>query len=462
MLEPWSEPLTVAYLKWLAAPLKQNLAQAARLWVWLHLLYGEELIRLELPTTFTYADCRNGLFSASHPTLDAKPSLHDRDCPCAKTAAAWLFSTDFLDSQAKWDTIVSLSQSQDSIQRFQQALSQHNELPKQFDKFLNMRLFGVTRRTLASDLDALVARGWLHSTAEGYQRVDRFPVRPVESVLPSADFLVQPDLAAIATNLAQRIKGQRRFFVYVDYVVPQNRHDQVEDWQDLLRQLWQETSTPLVRLRYWSVTLLRLCTLIVHPVCLYYYRRGPYLCGYGQVPGKNDQLVDWRNYRLDRIQSIQSISWDEAGIPERLQQQYQVRSLPHPDEIELRMAEAWGFDYYQPPRVLLLRFDTLWDQRYIQNSLRHHTFQPISFQQAQLLIQSEVKGERQQHLLQQQLSRPSQDAYYQATYRHNDPNVCQRLRAWRPHVEVFLPWDLRQRMVAEVKQEWEWYSGDKD
>ncbi|EKV01090.1 CRISPR-associated protein, TIGR03985 family [Leptolyngbya sp. PCC 7375] len=457
MLEPWSEPLTVSYLKWLATPLKQNLAQAARLWVWLHLLYGEELVRLDLPTTFTYADCRHGLFSASHPTQDAKPPLHDQDCPCAKTAAAWLFSGDLLDTQEKWVEIAASTQVQASIQQFKQMLGQHNELPKQFDKFLNTRLFGVTRRTLASDLEALTERGWLRSVAGGYQRVETLPVMPTESKSTMVDFLVQPDLASMATNLAQRVNGQRRFFVHVDYVVPQNRHDQVEDWQDLLRQLWQQTPTTLVSLRYWSVTLLRLCTLIVYPVCIYYYRRGPYLCGYGQVPGKNDQLVDWRNYRLDRIQSITPISWDEAAIPERLGQQYRAQALPEADEIELRMAEAWGFDYYQPPRMLLLRFDMLWDQRYIQNSLRHHTFQPISFQQAQTLIQSEVQGEKQQYLLQILLTRPSQDAYYRAIYRHNDPNVRQRLRAWRPHVEVILPWDLRQQVATEVRQELEWY-----
>ena len=53
--------------------------------------------------------------------------------------------------------------------------------------------------------------------------------------------------------------------------------------------------------------------------------------------------------------------------------------------------------------------------------------------------------------------RSEQDAYYQATYRHDDPNVRQRIRAWRPHIEVLLPWGLRQRFAQEVVAEGQFY-----
>lgn len=467
MVKTWSEPLSVALLQQLSGSLKQNLPQAARLWVWLQLIYGEEAVRLDLPEVFSYADCRNVLFSGSHPTDEAKPPLHDPACLCAKRAADWLFSPSLRYTQAECDALAISAhyqnRLQDYIQSFKQDLSQRNSLPKYFQKFLDIRLFGVTRRTLANDLETLVAQGWLQSVTGGYQRVKHFPQTSTEvrAVPPTADFLVQPDLASIAANLAKTINGQRRFFVHVDYVVPPDRHDPVEDWQAQLGDLWEKGEPPIVQLRYWSATLLKTCTLIVHPVCIYYYRRGPYLCGYGQVPGQNSQLIDWRNYRLDRIQSITPLTWEAQTIPERLKASYQTRSLPEPDEIELRMSQVWGFDYYQPPRSLLLRFDTLWDQRYIQNSLRHPTFQPISFQQAQKLIQHELTGDKQQYLLHELVSRAGEDAYYQATYRHNDPNVRQRLRAWRPHVEVLLPWDLRQQVAAEVRQEMALYVNDE-
>lgn len=45
---------SVELLQWLArGSLKQNLARAVRLWVWLRLLYGDESERLDLPDSFT-------------------------------------------------------------------------------------------------------------------------------------------------------------------------------------------------------------------------------------------------------------------------------------------------------------------------------------------------------------------------------------------------------------------------
>lgn len=460
----YSEPLSVAFLQQLTSSLKQNLAQAARLWVWLQFLYGDEAIQLDLPATFSFADCRDALFGPSHAS---KSTPHDPDCLDQKQAVDWLFAPSVRYPPSVCAELAQSTdyrhQQQEKVQQFAQALRDRNAYPKNFDTFLSTPLFSiVTNRTLSNDLSTLAGQGWLVSVADGYQRVDQFPVTAsaISNTSPSAEFLVQPDLAVIADNLAQTINGQRRFFVYVDYVVPTERHDAVEDWQALLRQLWQQTEPPLVQLTYWSATLLKTCTLIVHPVCIYYYRRGPYLCGYGQVPGQNSQLVDWRNYRLDRIHSITTLTWDTPTIPDRLLQSYQQQTLPHPDNIELRMAEVWGFDYYQPARQLLIRFDTLWDRRYIQNSLRHPTFQPVSFEKTKRLIEQALTGKQRQHLLHELVSRSSQDAYYQATYRHHDPNVRQRLRAWRPHVEILLPWDLRQQVAAEVKQEIAFYEND--
>ena len=66
-------------------------------------------------------------------------------------------------------------------------------------------------------------------------------------------------------------------------------------------------------------------------------------------------------------------------------------------------------------------------------------------------------GEQQRRMLAVLAARCQQDAYYQAMYRHDDPNVRQRLRAWRPHIEVLLPWSLRRRFAGEVAKEKEFY-----
>ena len=41
--------------------------------------------------------------------------------------------------------------------------------------------------------------------------------------------------------------------------------------------------------------------------------------------------------------------------------------------------------------------------------------------------------------------------------RQGDPNVMQRLRAWRPRVEILLPWSLREQAAREVEQERQLY-----
>jgi CRISPR-associated protein (TIGR03985 family) len=244
--------------------------------------------------------------------------------------------------------------------------------------------------------------------------------------------------------------------------VPQEQQDRVDDWQDKLRELWQEDPIPPVKLHYWSASLLRTCTAVVYPVCIYHYRRGPYLCGFGEIPEQPMERLDWRNYRLDRIQAIARLDWDNPQVPRSLLNRQQRNQLPTPDEIELRMAQAWGFDYYQPVQRLLLRFDQEWDKRYIRNSLRHVTFEPIDYVEAGRLIKQELTGVQQKHLLRVWQARSKDDAYYQALYRQDDPNVKQRLRAWRPHVEVLLPWGLRLRFVEEVKQELRFYHDEFD
>jgi CRISPR-associated protein (TIGR03985 family) len=197
--------------------------------------------------------------------------------------------------------------------------------------------------------------------------------------------------------------------------------------------------------------------LTVYPVCIYYYRRGPYLCAYGEVPQPSAPQPNWRNYRLDRIVAIKAVDWQHPDVLPTLLKQHQTQTLPTPETIQIAMEEAWGFDYYQPSQLLLLRFDAAWDRRYIRDTIRHTTFRRISQAQVEHLMRQHLTPAQQQHLLERWRDRPSNVAYYQAQYRQNDPNVHQRLRAWRPHVEVILPWHLRQRMIQEIQQEWQFY-----
>ena len=457
----WTEPAHVSLLQWLAkGPLKHNLPQAARLWVWLHLFYGSEDQRLPLPSVFTYTDCRETLFTASHPGSDKIPTQHDDRCSCQKSLAAWLFSPQLNDTPSQWRAWQEENDEEISqiIQQWILALQQIAALPDAIESLLReCQPFAVTRRTLSNDLKRLHQLGWLRLAETGYQKVVHWPDYPTAPAPREVSFLIQPDLAEIAANLSEKIGEQRRFFVHTDYVVPQAGHDRVEDWQADLTELWQQTPVPPVQLSYWSAALLERCEVVVYPVCIYYYRRGPYLCAWGQVPDQAIQTPDWRNYRLDKIHRITPLSWQHQAVPAALQQAHQQHQLPVPEEIQIRMSEAWGFDYYQPIERLLVRFDTEWDERYIRNSLRHNTFKRISYEAAQALIHQSPANLPRQKLLTLLAKRDPEDAYYQALYRHNDPNVRQRLRAWRPHIEVLLPWALRQSFAQEVAKEKEFY-----
>ncbi|MEM9815844.1 MAG: TIGR03985 family CRISPR-associated protein, partial [Cyanobacteria bacterium P01_D01_bin.6] len=467
MTEPlWQASPSVPLLQWLArGPLKQNLLQGIRLWVWLHLLYGAAGQDLGLTDPFTYADWRDRFFSATHPTGEKKPQHADARCPCNKCAAAWLFAPTLNFTQAAWQSYAEQhsAEVQTQIAAFSQALQAHDQHPEQLERLLNTPLFGMTRRTLYGDLRNLTSISWLTQRGQSFHRVTDWPdvpqqnLTPAMGTAPESSFITQPDLAAIAENLSREMGGDRRFFVHVDYVVPQHKLDRVDDWQALLSELWQQHPIPPVQLLYQGAGYTEPVSVVVYPVCIYYFRRGPYLCAFGAVPQTSSRQLDWRNYRLDRLLNIKPLPWTHSTVPPPLRQQHTKHSLPQPDDIASRMEAAWGFDYYQPAQRLLLRFDQAWDERYIRNSMRHATFNHVPFAQVQSLIRQQLQGAEQQQLLEVLKQRSPTDAYYTAMYREHDPNVHQRLRAWRPHVEILLPWDLRQRMINEVRQEWQIY-----
>jgi CRISPR-associated protein (TIGR03985 family) len=437
----FSDRPQVELLQWLArGSLKQNLPRAVRLWVLLIALYGDENNGLQLGDFFTFADWRKAFFSPTHPQGDAAPPLHNSDCVCTKTLADWIFDPQIGVSESQW----------------RRSLQQHDAMPAELDKLLNQRLFAVTRRSLQADLQILTQIGWLKRDGHYYMRVTNFPTRqlinnrltPYELALPNLD------LAATTQSLSQPIRGIQRFFLEVDYIVSQTNQDRVEDWQEKLKHYWQQIATPPIRITYNSAREGKAVKCIVYPVCLYYVRRAIYLCAFGQTPTRKDE---WYNYRLDRIQQMHELQWTDEDIPHLLLKHY-PHSLPNPDYIREQMEQAWGFDFYEPPKLLLLRFQQEFHDRYVQGTFRHDTFQRVSYQQAEQLIRQHTpQQEHQQALLNVLQSRPRSDAYYCVHYRDDDTNVRMRLRAWRPNGEVLLPWELRQKITQEVSQEAQLY-----
>jgi CRISPR-associated protein (TIGR03985 family) len=431
----------IPLLQWLArGSLKQNLLRAVRLWVWLQLLYGDD--RLSLLDPFTFSQWRDATFSPTHPKTESPPLPHDPHCRCAKTTAHWLFESQSSIPEAEW----------------RQALQQHDRIPTPtLNELLQRPLFAVTRRTLFADLQILTELGWLQRQDQQYFLVQNFPLSPADTTPPPPESaFLHPDLAAIAASFSQPIGGNPRFFLEVDYIVSNQNQDRVEDWQEKLKHWWNKTPIPPIRLTYSSARVGKTIPCIVYPICIYYIQRAVYLCTFGQTP---TQQGEWYNYRLDRIQSMTALRWSSSSIPTNLQHRYQNHSLPHPDYIQEQMSKAWGFDFYQPTQLMLLRFDRTFHDRYIQGTFRHETFQAITYPEAKRLIRQYTHLPEQTALLEILAKRSPTDAYYQAQYRTNDTNVELRLRSWRPQSEVLLPWGLRQVIAQEAIAEAKLYQG---
>ena len=439
------DPPSIELLQWLArGSLKQNFLRAVRLWCWLRSLYGNPSDKIMLEEPFTFAQWRNAFFSATHPSTEAQPPLHDPKCPCAFTAAQWLFDLEMGRPAPAW----------------RESLAEYGSVPDDLDALLASRLFGVTRRSLAGDARILAELGWLKRGQHCYQRVKQWPSRPhsqagdaVSQALSVQNFL-NPDLAMTADTFSGEMGSSSRFFLHVDYVVPKETLDRIEDWQAQLKQLWQQTPISCIRIEYDSAKLSQTVECIVYPVCIYYVQRATYLVAWGRTPSED---VGWYNYRLDRVETLESVAWEDARIPETVIVARQDKKLPGPDYIQLEMANAWGFDFYQPALLMLLRFDWKHHQRYIQNTRRHETFEQVSYEEAGQLIRENAAPEEVERLLEVWQARSPADAYYRANYRDRDPNVLMRLLAWCPYVEVLLPMKLRHRMGEAIARQVQCY-----
>lgn len=441
-------PPSIERLQWFVkGSLQQNLLRAVRLWSLVHFLYGEARSDKTLDNRFTFADWRHAFFSTTHPQDEKKPKFHDANCACAKTTADWLFYGQINGAEREW---------RQTFQQYSRCSDQ------ELNQLLQSQPFAVTRRSLQADLQILTEFGWLQRQGQDYIRVMQLPIYPVsEEKEPGRKFnthplnFLTPDIAALVQNFPQEIQGVQRFFLHVDYIVSQDVVDQVEDWQEKLCQIWTDKTVPPIRLSYVSSRLGRSLQCIVYPVCVYYAQRAVYLCAFGQTPTREGE---WYNYRLDRIRKLTPMQWTDPKVPQLLLNRYQKGSLPTPEYIEVEMAKAWGFDFYLSVQPMLIRFNREFHDGYIAGTFRHDTFTAISYKGAERFIEQQTPcSSQRQTLLEILHARSPQDAYYRVNYRVGDTNIGQRLRAWRPNGEILLPWDLRQAIAAEVRQEFQFY-----
>ncbi|OIP68759.1 MAG: CRISPR-associated protein [Oscillatoriales cyanobacterium CG2_30_44_21] len=494
-------PPTVQLLNWLVqGNLASSTSRAVRFWVILGIIYRDRL----LTDVFRYPDLRDRLYSPQHPTsekLKAESFTNgcgDRHCICAKSLNHWLHPSDAMRSQLQALTSFDLQQCETALSQFP---------------------FATVHRSLRGDLEKLVQLGWLKSLPRGEFQVlpvDLLPQLPPDiylgfnsgltnqrspSQLPMVNSwlsqnlsrqqcldllvaldtisMVQPNLELLLDSLSELLIAEQdsdrllskhqklpHTFVNLDYILPLEVQDRVDDYHKQLEDLWHTADSGVIQFNYEVIqqsSVIKLTDfskfsslvkqITVYPVCIHYLRRAKYLSAYGVDPDGN---MGWHNYRLDRItsESLKILAWGDRDVPKHLKELRNSGKLPTSQEVEIELGKAWGFKFYEEPQLLLIRFSEDFARWYVDNTVRHPTFKAIAHPKIASLLQKFIPNDHEREKILTILEqRSAGDRYYQAWIRANDVNIVQRLRDWRPNGEVLAPISLRQKMVDEATQE---------
>lgn len=472
-------PPTPAILQWLSqGQFPSRLHRSVRMWLILDRLYGGQFNWVQsLSQPFRYSQLRDRLFSLSHSkgeTLSAQEltvNCSDPKCLCHQSLSTILSHSNLPQSLSEWVTETS-QRTGLSVAEIQTHL---DDCP-----------FATVHRSLRDDLTLLASQGWLkHRTRQGYysfppQQLPKPPIAPQSNrhfeqlsssqkshlihILESVAF-VQPDIDIAINTLWEEltesppnssdylIEQNRRIFLHFDYILSSEIQEKVDDWQQQIESLWYNHDGGIIQFKTWVARENRVALVTVYPVCLHYARRAKYLSAYGVDPWGE---ITWHNYRLDRIMSpqLRILSWDDPAVPQLLKKQHETGTLPNPGWIEEQLEEAWGFNFYLPKALLIMRFPVDFASNYVDDTVRHSTFQKIPYSELFSSVETQINNREERQLIQKILrQRSPDDAYYQAWVRVGDINIVMRLRDWRPQGEIIAPVVLRQQMWEEVEAE---------
>ncbi|MGK7939085.1 MAG: TIGR03985 family CRISPR-associated protein [Crocosphaera sp.] len=425
---------------------------------------------------FTFNQLRDFIFNGYeeyHDKRDLSPNHIAVNCLCNQSPSQLLFGQEIDDNEGKkW---------QHNFLNFYACLKPIQYLEVYLSNLEQEKPFHVTGKKISQDLDELVKRGWLrrvpHSCPKIYQKHHQIPLLkeeeqlsgPIKSLPISNDYedpylFVPDDFASFTHLFSQPINGVQRFYLHADYQTPSFLRSKINKLQKQLKKIWAMNPVPPLEISYTSASLnneKKSC--LIYPTCLYYYQRWFYLCAFGQTP-RND--INWYNYRLDRIEQIETLSWDDSRISNEMYHKCYSQSQKEDDDfdplildIQSQLEEAYGLDFYQQSKQMLLRFPPNFHNSYIENTLRHHSFKKVSHQQALNYLKKSASYPNQPQLI-QRIENCQQDSFYCLSYRDGDNYVIMRLRAWSPNVEVLLPKDLRQRVAEDLIQSLQYYQLD--
>jgi len=456
---------------------KGNLLKAVRLWAILRSLYGEKPLSLSTDAEgfFSNAEWRDAFLQPDNQQ---------------KTLKQWLFQNPSAMDEGMDEAIDEKLWRQAFINRYGIERDRLSALLGDDTTNGEPIPFQIDSRTLRNDFATLEKLGWLKASGTGSQRryakVSPLPTLPWMGAIaaesaeePALIHFIPNDLAGVVEHFPQPINGTQRFILDTEYIISQSVSRQVDQLLQTLKQAWQQTPVPPVRLVYRSIRYYEAeFEILTYPVCIYYFQRAPYLFAFGQTPqhlddGKPEHL-SWYDYRLDQIQSLRLLDWDDPSLPAEWQAKTAQGSssatpslrLPRrfaektPEFVQQEVASAMGVEIHRPIAPLLLRFERYFYGNYIANTERAKLFVEMGFAQAEKCFQADPEISAQGLSLAKLFGdrpRHKSSVFCSAQHRLGDNNVVMRLRAWGPNVEVLLPLSLRQRMTDDMQETWKLY-----
>ncbi len=456
-----SVPILQALVKGSLVDNLDNINKAVRLRYTLRELVSEFQSR-----KFTDGEWRKHLYKSPSNSRDLKPPAVD-ECISTKSIKEILFDRQPQEIWQQW---------RESFINYY--LNSNNRTRADLENYLNFleleKPFYVTGKTILNDLKNLVNQGYLEKFDDRFQLAERFPNLQIPQVSSAIeldiDNLIQPEITADLpgdfrsfTDLFwQQQHDIQRFYLHADYQIPYDAEVRIAEYRRKLREIWKNGSGVPCRLTYQSSSQKQIYSAVIYPVCIYYYQRSFYLCAFGRKEDKREIESNWYNYRLDRIQALEYLDWEDESIPLDLIEK--CRDIDDNEliyDIENGVEEAYGFDIEQPIQLMLMRFDRDFHDRYIKNTWRHNTFKLVDPNKINGLLNKSGLNTSDRSLIETRIKSYPQDAYYTMNYRVGDNSVIMRLRAWCPNVEVLFPLDLRQRMRDDMKKTWELYREDE-
>lgn len=453
--------------------LADRLQRAVRLWVLLRQLYGLADWAHQLPQPFRYGDLRDRIFAETHNRSETAKVAEltadcDHTCRCQHTLITCLTENTPALLLTDW----------------QQGISDISDISQEaVETALETYPFATVHRSIRDDLSYLVELGWLSLAGKGRFRTvepQHWPELPARSPVPLGNLsvaqtwevmrslesiaFVQPNLNVIIQSLWEQLTSQqpvttaepaRRIFIHLDYILSEEMQEQVDTLQEQIEQLWR-SGGGIIRFDYWRSSE-ETVPITVYPVCLHYARRAKYLSAYGYDP---TGVFGWHNYRLDRIVSprLTVFAWGAPQVPEPLRDMRRAGQLPTSEDVSTALDKAWGFNFYLPRRLLIIRFPSEFARWYVEQTDRHPTFESVSYGSLLWLVNDEIDdADTRTRVLDVLARRDPRDAYYRAWIRLGDINIVMRLRDWRPKGEVIMPLELRQRMQEEADAELSYY-----